>query len=967
MIHLYRNAGTSFYIVSVLLVLLIGSNSLTAQSLQTPQNAPLLQKADWREGGSKKSTTFTQVQAQFKRDWAGRKSKKGEGYKVFKRWEDFMAPRVYPSGNIALPSSTYTNFIAWQKTQASQQGKARVAAAVSTANWTELNPNTKASGYDSGVGRIDYVRFDPTNPNIMYVCSPDGGLWKSINGGTSWTTNTDFLPIIGCSDLVIDPTNTQTMYLATGNREYDRNTIGILKSTDGGTSWNPTGVTIPAQNGWQIRRLIMDPTDPQIMIAVLNVGVFRTTDGWTTYDILLPDVNLEDAEFKPGDPNTVYTIGKDFYKSTDNGVSWTQITSGLPAGSTVSRALIAVTAANPAYVYAVYGNTDGGYLGTFRSVDSGTSFTQRSSPTSPAGTNNILNCDVSTTATSGQAGHDLAIVVSPTNADLVTIGGCNVVQSSDGGVSWTLSSYWLGLDTNYPGLGQGPADYVHADIQSLDYLPGSGSTLFATSDGGISKSTNNGTNWTDISNNIRVAQMTNVGQSSLTPYNMITGLQDIGTLKNSNGVWSVTNGGDGEDGFIDRTDDNIIITSNPNGQFALSTDAGVTKEDITGLPAGVEFLSPIHQDPVNASLVYAGGRAALYSSTGVLTDKDAIWTALGTPAGSNGGIKRFVIAPSNPQVIYVLKDNNISKSTNGGTTFTEITGTLPVGLAQASNLDVSNTDPNKVWITFSGYDATAKVYRSVDGGTTWTNLSAGLPNLPMNTIVYTNNSTTDAVYVGADIGVYYMDNTTSWTPFFTGLANSVVKDLEIYYPTSKIRAATYGRGLWESDLFAPTLSYTITASAGPNGSISPTGPVSVSGGSNQAFAITPATCSQIADVLVDGVSVGAVASYTFTSVTAPHSISATFAPLSYSITATAGANGTITPAGSTIVNCGASQTYTITPASGFVVQLVTVNGVSKGSIATYTFSNVTATNTISATFVAVANCNCVVVGVTRVN
>ncbi len=262
--------------------------------------------------------------------------------------------------------------------------------------------------------------------------------------------------------------------------------------------------------------------------------------------------------------------------------------------------------------------------------------------------------------------------------------------------------------------------------------------------------------------------------------------------------------GDGEDGFIDRTNDNIIITSNPNGAFALSNDAGVNRADITGLPAGTEFFSPIHQDPVNADLVYAGGRAVLYSNllSTLLGNQGAPWTALGSPAG-NGGIKRFEIAPSNNQVIYAIKGNSLSKSTNAGTSFTEITGTLPVGLAQLTNVCISNTDANKVWVTFSGYEAGEKVYKSTNGGTTWVNISAGLPNIPMNTIVYVNNSPVDAVYLGADIGVYYKDNNSPWTAFNTGLPNNHVNDLEIYYPTAKIRAATYGRGLWESDLFVP--------------------------------------------------------------------------------------------------------------------------------------------------------------------
>ncbi len=145
-------------------------------------------------------------------------------------------------------------------------------------------------------------------------------------------------------------------------------------------------------------------------------------------------------------------------------------------------------------------------------------------------------------------------------------------------------------------------------------------------------------------------------------------------------------------------------------------------------------------------------------------------------------------------------------------------------------------------------------------------------------------------------------------------------------------------------------TYTITASAGTNGTISPSGATSVNCAGNQTYTITPASCYTIADVLVDGLSVGAVATYTFTNVTANHTISATFAQTTYTITASAGTNGTISPSGATSVNCAANQTYTITPASCYTIADVLVDGVSVGAVGTYTFTNVTANHTISATF-----------------
>ena len=180
------------------------------------------------------------------------------------------------------------------------------------------------------------------------------------------------------------------------------------------------------------------------------------------------------------------------------------------------------------------------------------------------------------------------------------------------------------------------------------------------------------------------------------------------------------------------------------------------------------------------------------------------WGAMPTTSGS---IVDFRIAPSNNQIIYAAKSTSMAKSTNGGTSFTSITGTLPVGSANITRIAVKSTDPNYVWVSFSGYSSTNKVFKSTNGGTTWTNITTGLPNLPVNCVMYGTGLNNDAVYAGTDVGVYFIDNTfTTWQPYLTGLPNVVVFDLEIYASTGKIRAATYGRGVWEVDAYVPTTS-----------------------------------------------------------------------------------------------------------------------------------------------------------------
>ncbi|MCW3075793.1 MAG: hypothetical protein JWO32_402, partial [Bacteroidetes bacterium] len=209
--------------------------------------------------------------------------------------------------------------------------------------------------------------------------------------------------------------------------------------------------------------------------------------------------------------------------------------------------------------------------------------------------------------------------------------------------------------------------------------------------------------------------------------------------------------------------------------------------------------------PANANTIY-GGRQQMFKSTNQGTN----WAQIGTIPGTSS-IVEFAIAPSNNQVIYVIKGNTLYKTINGGTSWTTIAG-LPT-TAQLTWVTIKDTDPNSVWVTYSGYAAGTKVYQSTDGGTTWTNYSTGLPNLPTNCITYWNG-TNNGLYVGSDVGVYYRDATmANWILYNAGLPNVRVMDLAIFYPLGKLRAATFGRGVWEADLYnngtqAPIANFT---------------------------------------------------------------------------------------------------------------------------------------------------------------
>jgi hypothetical protein len=721
------------------------------------------------------NANFYTVQTTFNNYWAGKTIEKGKGYKAFRRWEAFMEPRVYPSGNTTLPSQTAKNYKQWETNLAAAGIVKSVAG-----NWSLMGPVGKPVG--GGAGRLNFIRIHPTIANTIYVGSADGGLWKTIDGGTTWTTNTDLLGVIGSSDIAFDPTNPSIMYLATGDSDgADCYSIGVLKSIDAGATWQTTGLTWVASQGRRIAKILINPTNPQIVMAFGSSGIYRSTNGGTTWTQPTGTfTGIKDAEMNPGDANILYAAGTIFSRSLDGGLNWAPVATGL---TNISRLSIAVTPANNAYVYVLASNnTDYGFLGFIQSIDNGATFTTRST------TPNILGWDNGGDA-GGQGWYDLAIGASPTNSQEIMIGGVNMWRSTNGGTSWTLNSHWYG------GFSK---PYAHADIHDIVYL--NGTTAYSANDGGLFKTINNGTAWTDISSNLAIAQQYRLGLSTTNPNLIITGHQDNGTNRYNGTNWTQVYGGDGMDCFIDRTNNNNMVGSYVYGDYYRSTNGGASFTTImTGIPAGGKWLSVIHQDPVTANTYYAGGRAALYKTT----NSGTAWTALGTPTGT-GDIIEFAIAPSNNQVIYSLKSgaSGISKSIDGGATFTAVSAGLPT-TSIPTYIAISNTNPDIAILTYSGYTAANKVFKTTNGGTTWTNLSTGLPNIPVNCVVYYNNSAIDAFYIGTDLGVFYRDNNqTSWIVFNTGLPNVVVNDLEIYYPTSRLRAATFGRGTWDSDLFA---------------------------------------------------------------------------------------------------------------------------------------------------------------------
>ena len=790
-----------------------------------------------------------------------------------------------------------------QKNWESYKLEKSLSALIPGSAWTSLGPNSSSGGY-AGIGRINRITFHPTNTSIIFACTAGGGLWKTINGGSSWVPLTDNLASIGTSGLVINPVDPNIMYLATGDGDgADTYSYGVLKSTDGGVSWNTTGLSFTT--GTVIYKLQPHPTDPNILLAGTNGGLYRTANGGTSWTKVVASGQFYDIEALSS-TNMVATTKGGLYRSTDSGATWVLVTTIASTG----RIALAVSASNPDFVAALVSNTSNGFKGFYASVDGGLTYTLRSS------TPNLMGWETTGSDAGGQAWYDLCIAVSPTDVNQIIVGGVNTWKSTNGGVSWTIMTNWYQTAT-VPGM--------HADQHDLVFQ--NSTTIYASNDGGIYRSTNNGVSWSDLTNGMSISQLYRASAAQ-TDIRIIAGLQDNGTkLRSITGSWSDEIGGDGMDCAIDPTNASYMYGTLYYGDIQRSVNGGASWTSITpSTGTDGDWVSPVLLDPVNPATLYLGYRDLMKS-----VDRGTTWTNIS--AGHTGGsyISNIAVATSDPQVIFISWGNAIAKTINGGTAWTTITS--PIASA-VSSLLVDPTNPNNIYATYSNFTAGSKVYFSTNGGTSWTNISGTLPNIPANKIIYQTGSN-GALYLGMDVGVYYRDNTqTDWSLYNSGLPNVEIFDIEIRYSDKKLIAATYGRGVWESPLYVGTpLSVPVVSSFTPT-----------SGSRSTSVTITGSNFSGITSVTFGGV---AATSFVVNSATSITAIVGNGASGSVTVTNSAG-SGTL--AGFTFIST-VPTISSFTPTSGKTGQIVTITGTNFTGATSVSFGGTAASayNVVSAT------------------
>ncbi len=701
-----------------------------------------------------------------------------------------------------------------------QQMRAEEAQFAQSAVWTAIGPspmNMLSWTMGRVAGRISCLALHPSDTNTLYLGTAGGGLWKTTTGGTSWTALSNDLPSQSIGSLYVDPTNPQIVWVGTG--EQNSSCLGyfgtgLYKSTDGGSSFvakNGSGGS--ALNLSFVSAICAHPSQNQVILAAgqgycnngtqQTGGIYRTNDGGTTWTKVLTGYGA-DLISDPNNSSVFYaSMGRwadaanGIYKSTDAGQTWTQLKSGIDYGTAVTRIRLAMAPSNSNTLYAYTSESK-----IFKTTNGGSSWTLTGS-----------------SACEGQCTYNLCFAVSPADPATLLIGSIRFARSTNSGSTLSyLTSSW------------GSSQKVHQDTHVLVYDPSNANRFWVGSDGGLWRTDNGGTSFTNLNANLNITQLYDIAVAPSDPTRVFGGAQDNSSLGTDNStIWDVNLvSGDGFMNLVDpRNANNVFQTSYPGSLPALyrSTSGGSPNSfsslSMTGVSSGnFPWVTPlaISADSANATTYLFVGSNKVFKSTNNGTNWSSTSSSALTSSGSLSVIE--AVPDSTRMMVYagsanggIYRSNDVSVASPSWST---VTGNYPGG--NVTDIAADRANPLRVFVTRGAFGA-SKLYRSTTGGTTWSAVGAGLPDVPANSVVIDSDDA-NRIFVGTDVGVFESldGGDTFGTLMLSFPLGTVVTDLELTRTPHVLSAATYGRGAWQIDLttstgnLPPTANFSFTTS-----------------------------------------------------------------------------------------------------------------------------------------------------------
>ena len=647
--------------------------------------------------------------------------------------------------------------------------------------WQPLGPQPIVdefwSGIDDASGRVVSIAPHPTNPDIVYIASASGGIWKTVDQGATWQPLTDELSVLNHGFVALDPSNPDRVYIGTGEWTTGSSGDGIFRSEDGGQTWERIATT--AEVGTRCSGLAVAPGLPNVIHHTGNAGYQRSTDGGLSWTTTLAG-NASSLQIHPTNPGILYVAlaGDGIYRSTDLGTSFTKLTDGLPE-SGFGRIVLAISRSDPNRLYAAF-TSGGDVLGTYRTDNGGDTWSE------------LVNAP---NFARPQAWYDCFVSVDPTDPNTVYAGGvfptygeAGVTRSTDGGQTWT--------DITFGALG---TSQVHPDQHFLTFGPTG--IIWLGNDGGVWKSVDNGGTWINTNATLTVTQNYNIALHPIDPNRVIGGTQDNGTVERmiDDPDWPQILAGDGGFAAYDFNDPDVrqYVTYVYLSVYRLE-NGGATY--ISGPWGGdpKNFIAPLVMDP-NDARTLLGGTNRIWRTHNA--DTDATWTAISTDEIADGGtINAIAVARDFSNVIYAGNNRGgIWRTVDDGATWTNLSDGLPGG--SVSDIFISPDDFNVAYASF--YNSTgSRVFYTEDGGDNWVSVTGDLPEgVSARALEVDWTQDPHTLYVGSGHGVYVsLDGGITWIKDADDLPNVNIGDLAIDFTTRTITAGTYGRGGWRSPL-----------------------------------------------------------------------------------------------------------------------------------------------------------------------